>query len=396
MIRALTFTTLFPNSVQPAHGVFVRQRLQHLVATQDVGIRVVAPVPWYPPHAPGPEEYTRYRRVPAAEKVGPFDVTHPRYVVLPKVGMSAAPALMAASLLRTLRKVVAEGPRFDLIDAHYFYPDGVAAAWLAAKLGLPFVVTARGTDVNLIPRYAVPRRQILWAAEKAAAIITVCDALRGELLALGVTPSKVTTLRNGYDPLQFHPVDRGKARAELGVTGKTLLSVGLLIERKGHHIVIEALAKLPDVKLIVIGAGQMEQDLKERVRRLGLGERVRFEGAVEQARLKSYYSACDALVLASSREGMANVLLESIACGCPVVATNCWGTPEVIRSPEAGVLVDERSPEGFEQGIRRFFAAPPEREATLKYAGQFRWEPTSAGQFVIFNEVRERAARASS
>jgi glycosyltransferase involved in cell wall biosynthesis len=258
------------------------------------------------------------------------------------------------------------------------------------------VITARGTDINLIPKYAIPRRQILWAARKAAAIITVCDALRDELIALGVPGAKITTLRNGFDPKQFHPVDRAEARAALGIAGTTLLSVGLLIERKGHHIVIEALASLPGTSLVIVCSGGMDRELKSLAQRLGVGQRVRFEGAVEQARLKHYYSACDALVLASSREGMANVLIESIACGCPVIATNSWGTPEVIRSAEAGVLVDERSPAGFERGIRTLLAAPPNRGATLRYAEQFRWEPTSEGQFAIFDSVSKNAAIARS
>jgi glycosyltransferase involved in cell wall biosynthesis len=391
MLRVLTLTTLFPNSVQPSHGVFVRQRLQHLVATHAVDVRVVAPVPWYPRGLPGPPEYTRYRRIPDSEAVGPFKVAHPRYVVLPKIGMSAAPTLMAVSLLAAIRRIVTAEP-FDLIDAHYFYPDGVAAAWIAERLALPLVITARGTDINFIPKYAIPRRQILWAAHKASAIITVCDALRDELIELGATPAKITTLRNGFDPKQFHPEDRAAARAQLGVAGRTLLSVGLLIERKGHHIVIEALALLPDdVNLIIVGSGPMERELKALVRRLALDERVRFEGPVDHAKLKLYYSASDALLLASSREGMANVLIESIACGCPVVATDTWGTPEVIRAPEAGLLVGERSAAGFAKGIRQLFSAPPERSATLRYAEQFRWDPTSAGQFEIFNRVAEGA-----
>lgn len=395
MLRVLTLTSLFPNSAQPSHGVFVRQRLQHLVATQAVDVRVVAPVPWYPRHLPGPAEYTRYQRIPDSEPVGPFTVAHPRYVVLPKIGMSVAPTLMALSLLAAIRRIVAAEPRFDLIDAHYFYPDGVAAAWIAEKLGLPLVITARGTDINLIPQHAIPRRQILWAANRASAIITVCDALRDELIELGAEPTKITTLRNGFDPKQFHPEDRAAARAELGVAGRTLLSVGLLIERKGHHIVIEALAQLPDVKLVIVGAGGMERELKALVRRLALDDRVRFEGPVDQGKLRVYYSACDALVLASSREGMANVLIEAIACACPVVATDAWGTPEVIRSAEAGVLVAERSPAGFADGIRRLFSALPERSATLRYAEQFRWDPTSAGQFEIFKRVAGRTPAAA-
>jgi glycosyltransferase involved in cell wall biosynthesis len=390
MIKALTLTTLFPNSVQPTHGVFVRQRLQHLVGAHDVEVRVVAPVPWYPPFAPGPARYTRYRGVPDVETIGPFTVSHPRYVVLPKVGMSAAPALMAASILGCVRRLVTT-ERFDLIDAHYFYPDGVAAAWIADRVGLPLVITARGTDINLIPRHSVPRRQILWAAKKAAAIITVCDALRDEMIGMGVTPAKITTLRNGYDPGTFHAVDRIAARTALGFTGVTLLSVGHLIERKGHHIVLEALAGLPGFDLVIVGSGEMEAELRALARRLSLDARVRFEGTVEQSRLRQYYSAADALVLASSREGMANVLIEALACGCPVVATSFWGTPEVVRSRQAGVLVDERTPAGIADGIRRLFADLPERSETVRYSEQFRWEPTSVGQLKLFESIKYAA-----
>lgn len=396
MIRILTLTSLFPNAAQPAHGIFVRQRLKHLINSQDVGARVVAPVPWYPKWLPGPESYRRYCEVPNAEPDDGFDVVHPRYLVLPKIGMSAAPALMAASILSTVRRAALTEPRCHLVDAHYFYPDGVAAAWIADKLGLPLVITARGTDINLIPEYAIPRRQILWAAGRASAIIAVCDALRDEMIDLGVDAAKITTLRNGYDPAMFHAVDRDTARSELGISGRVLLSVGHLIERKGHHIAIGALAGIPDMSLVIVGTGPMEAVLREQVRRLGLDERVRFEGAVEQTRLKSYYSACDALVLASSREGMANVLIEAIACGCPVVATDSWGTPEVITSRDAGVLVAERTEEGFAVGIRDLFSRLPDRDETRRYGRSFLWDPTSQGQLNIFQKLVDDAERTSA
>jgi len=396
MIRILTLTSLFPNSVQRSHGIFVLQRLKHLVASRNVEACVVAPVPWYPAFVPGPDRYTIYREVPETDSRDGFEVSHPKYLVVPRIGMSIAPGLMAASILNAVYKIASSRQGFDLIDAHYFYPDGVAAAWIAQRLGLPVVITARGTDINLIPKYRIARRQILWAANQAAAIITVCDALRNEMVNLGVEPSKITTLRNGFDPDVFHPVDRDEARNDLGIQGRTLLSVGHLIERKGHGLIIDALAGLPDFNLVIVGSGPDEADLKNRVRRLGVEDRVRFEGTVEQTELKSYYSACDALALASSREGMANVLIESIACGCPVVATNSWGTPEVIGSPESGVLVDEWSSTGIAAGIRELFANLPARAETLKYADRFQWDPTSKGQYDIFRDIAERTAAAST
>ncbi len=178
-------------------------------------------------------------------------VHHPRYPVIPRVGMSLAPALLYAAMLPFLRRLLDRGLRVDAIDAHYVYPDGVAAVWLGQKLGLPVVVTARGTDVNLIPAHAVPRRLIRSAAAGAAALVAVSAALKTALTDLGVPAEKVTVLRNGVDITLFRPpADRQAARAALGLAGPTVISVGALVERKGHHLAIEALRDLPDWTLL--------------------------------------------------------------------------------------------------------------------------------------------------
>src|SRR5262249_50595678 len=160
-------------------------------------------------------------------------VDYPRYLVLPKIGMNVAPLLLFRAMDQAFRKLRAEGFRPDLIDAHYFYPDGVAAVWLARRYRLPVVVTSRGTDINLIPQYRPPRGMIQRAAAQADGLITVCEALRQGLIELGVPPAKIVTLRNGVDLQRFRPLDRAALRASLGLTRRTLASVGHLIERKG-------------------------------------------------------------------------------------------------------------------------------------------------------------------
>ena len=221
------------------------------------------------------------------------------------------------------------------------------------------MITARGTDLNLIPRYNLPRRMIQWAAGHAAGMITVCKALKDTLVDLGVAPQRIEVLRNGVDLELFRPGARPERRAELGLRGRTLLSVGFLVPRKAHDLAIAALPMLPDTDLLIAGEGPEEASLKALAARLGVAERVRFLGALPQARLRDYYGAADALVLASSREGWANVLLESMACGTPVVASNVWGTPEVVAAPEAGVLMAERTPQALAQAVRRCSPAIP-------------------------------------
>ena len=192
-IRTLTFTTLYPSETIPHHGIFVEQRLRHLLGSGEVETSVIAPVPWFPIKHPGMGEYALLASVPRRENRYGIDIAHPRFPRIPKIGMTVAPLLMALALRRTVAEHASKSP-FDLIDAHYFYPDGVAAAILGRWLDKPVVITARGTDVNLIPNYTIPRKLILWAAEQSSAMITVSDALNSRLVDLGADKSKVTTL----------------------------------------------------------------------------------------------------------------------------------------------------------------------------------------------------------
>jgi glycosyltransferase involved in cell wall biosynthesis len=385
-LRILTFSTLFPNPGQPVHGVFVESRLRHLLASGSVEARVVAPVPWVPLPSSRFGDWGRYAVVPACEERHGNRIWHPRYPVIPKVGMIPAPLLLYAWTRRLVRHLAAEAD-FDLIDAHYFYPDGVAAALIARELGKPLVITARGTDINLIPAHALPRMQIQWAARRAAGLITVCDALKRALIDLGVPEDKVRVLRNGVDLETFRPLDREASRAALGVSGWVLVSVGLLIERKGHGLIIDALRDLPGFSLIIVGAGPDRDALRARAHAAGVADRVRLLGELPQCRLPEVYSAADALVLASSREGWANVLLEAMACGTPVVASDVWGTKEAVTSAQAGVLMTERSAAGVADGVRRLFAALPDRAATRRHAERFSWEATSRGQHDLFGAI---------
>jgi glycosyltransferase involved in cell wall biosynthesis len=385
-ISILTTTSLFPNSRQPSHGIFVETRLRRLLSDGRVTARVLAPVPWAPPGLPGPE-MRKLRAIPDVEKRNGLDVDHPRYAVIPKIGMNLTPHTLYRAMRRRLRRLLDAGVKIDLIDAHYFYPDGVAAVWLGAEFNLPVVITARGTDINLIPEFARPRRLILEAAHKASAVITVCQALKDRLVELGAPASKITVLRNGVDLEIFHVKDRDALRSKLGVGGLVLASVGLLIERKGHHLVIEALAQVPDATLLLAGSGPDRQKLEELATRLGVKDRVRFLGSVDQNALCEVYNCADISILASSREGWANVLLESMACGTPVLGTAVWGTPEVIASPDAGLLLKNRDAESIVSGIGQLRRAMPDRAATRRFAERFDWQSTTDGQVAIFRSM---------
>jgi teichuronic acid biosynthesis glycosyltransferase TuaC len=236
-MKLLTFSSLFPNTVKPSHGIFVETRLRYLLASGKVESKVVAPVPWFPSSNPRFGDYARFLQGAASESATAS--TSP----IPLPGDSEgrhdgmAPWLMAQACKKEIGRIIDEGYDFDAIDAHYFYPDGVAAVMLGKYFNKPVVITARGTDINLIPQYALPRK-MMWAASNAAGMITVCNALREEMIGLGISGERIVALRNGVDLQRFQPMDRAAARAGLGIDGFTLMSVGVLDPRKAHELCV--------------------------------------------------------------------------------------------------------------------------------------------------------------
>lgn len=379
MLKLLVFASLYPSAALPRHGIFTENRIRSLVASGEVEVRVVCPTPWFPALPGAGGRYAAYARVPERDLRHGIEVHYPRFPVIPKIGAALTPLLLARALDRPLRRLIAGGFDFDLLDAYYFYPDGVAAARLARRLGKPLMITAYGNDISFHPESPLERRMIVSAGRQAARMTAVCQALRSAMIDLGMDGSRIDVVLHGVDLDLFQPpADRAGLRARLGATRRTLLSVGHLIERKGNHVTVAALPAMPEAELWIVGDGEEEQPLRALAARLGVADRVRFVGHVDQRQLPEYYGAADALVLASSREGIANVLMEAMACGTPVLATRVWGSPEVVTSSAAGVLIEERSPESLAAAYRELFANYPDRAATRRHAEHFSWERTTA------------------
>jgi len=383
MIRLLTFTNLYPSDTRPRHGIFVEQRLRRLVETGRVGACVIAPVPRRP--------WERADREPqAAERYG-IPVRYCPFPSVPGVTTVLHPQLMARSGLRAAEALRSSHGDFDVIDAQFLYPDGVAGVHLGMRMRRPVVLTARGSDVNVALGERIAGRSIRWAAERAAAIIAVSSALRDVMVERGLPAERITVIRNGVDLDLFRPGDRAALRAELGLAHPTLVSVGNLVEEKGHDLVLRALAQLPDVRLVVIGRGPLGRQLRALAHELGVAERVSWLDPVSQSLLARWYSAADLTVLASTREGMPNVLLESLACGTPVVATAVGGCREIITEPVAGRLVHDRSPETLAAACRELLAVPPDREAVRRFGERFGWAQPIADQLALLERVAGRA-----
>ena len=391
IMRILTFTTLYPNQIQQNHGLFVEQRLSSFLNYQaNYLAKVIAPVPWFPWRSSRFGQYSKYAAIPPHETRKGIDIVHPRFFHIPRMSMSISPFLLAMSSMRAIRRLLASGWKFDVIDAHYFYPDGVAAALLARHFKKPLVITARGSDVNVFPAYRIPRRMIQWAARESAAIIAVSESLRQSLVDLGVSANAVTNIGNGVNLDLFKPLDKNEARANLRIpdNSRLIISVGNLVELKGHELLIRAMREIPaDVVLTILGEGPLKSEYRKLIADLGMMDRVSLAGSVPQELLPQYYSAADALVHASSNEGIANVWLEALACGTGVVTSAVGGAPEIISNDFVGHLIPERTPAAIAEAVTAYLAKTVSKKEIRNYARRFSWEMSSAQQADVFERV---------
>lgn len=388
-MRVLVFSSLYPNQVSPQLGLFVQRRAE-AVAGCGVEMQVVAPVPYFPRVLPV-QRWKRYADVPARERVGTLAVTHPRYLHGPGPGMYVQAANLAAATsghLRALRRQF----DFQLLDAHYIYPDGVAAVRLARSMGIPCVLTARGSDINLLPQHRLVRRQISQALRHADALVAVSGALADRMRELGAPSERLHVIPNGIERRHFHYGEQSAARERLRIytDEKMLLSVGNLNELKGHALVLDAISRLQArgirASYHVFGEGEERPRLEAQIAALGLGDRVVLHGNLRNERLRPWYQAASLFVLASSREGWPNVLNEALACGAPCVATAVGGVPEILQHGHNGLLV-ERSVESIAGGIEAGLARRWDRSLLAREASRTSWSDVAARLVEMFTRL---------
>ncbi len=369
-LRILSIATLFPDAARPNFGLFVERSLRALAQQPGIALTVVAPVGLPPFPLSLHPRYRALRSLPRTETWNGIAVHRPHFPLIPRHGARFNPALVARAVLSAVR-----GAAFDVVDAQFFYPDGPAAMRVAAALGLPFSVKARGADISHFGHAAATKAQLLAAADGAAGLLAVSEAMRRDMAAIGIDPGKVAIHYTGIDGERFRPGDRAAARAALGIgTDPVIATVGALIPRKGQALVIEALPMLPEVHYWLAGAGEEEGRYRALAERLGVAGRVHMMGPVANADLPTLYRAADAVVMPSVSEGLANAWVEALACGTPIVISDAGGAAELVASPAAGRIV-ERTPDAIAAAVRAILAAPTgQAEVAASLAGRFDWD----------------------
>lgn len=396
--RIVVLSSLFPSAVQPGAGLFVRERMFRV--GRELPLAVVAPTPWFPLQSLLRRFKPGFRPgAPAHETQQGHEVWFPRFVSVPGVFKGLDGLAMALAAWPRLARLKREG-RLDLIDAHFAYPDGYAATLLGRWLGVPVTITLRGTEQRQARDPALAPK-LRAALERATQVFAVSESLRQVALGLGIAADKVQVVGNGVDLARFSPLPRAEARAALGLAADVpvLVSVGGLCERKGFHRVIERLPALrerfPGLVYLVVGGpgpeGDLGPQLRAQVAAAGLDEAVRFLGALPPEALRGPLSAADVFVLATRNEGWANVFLEAMACGLPVVTTAVGGNAEVVCRAELGHVVPFGDGQALESAIADALARDWDADTIRRYAAANTWDRRVAELVAVFRTLHRGA-----
>jgi glycosyltransferase involved in cell wall biosynthesis len=392
-MKVLVFTHLFPNTKSPTLGVFIKERMLHFSKINGCEIKVVAPVPYFPPININ-KRWFYFSQIPKKEMVQGVEVYHPRYFQTPKVGMSFYGLSMYPSALKKAKQIRKQFD-FDLIDAHWVYPDSFAAVLLSRFFKKPLIVSARGGDINLYSKDFLIKKLIVYTLNNAKRVIAVSNALKSAMVDLGITESKIIVIPNGVDIKKFHAVEKEKSRRFLNIPldKKIILTVASLRKIKGLSLLIEAISEIihevkkSDVMLLIIGEGEERKSIARQIARLKLKGHVKLLGAKAHETLFQWYSAADIFCLPSSTEGWPNVIFESLACGTPVVASSVGGVPEIIISDDYGTLVKERTGKAFASAIIKALDRKWDPDKMIEYAKRNTWVQVAQNVKDLFETV---------
>ncbi|GMN02775.1 glycosyltransferase [Erythrobacter sp. MTPC3] len=382
MKHVLAISTLYPNPVNPRFGTFVARSLEALAARGDWRVTVINPI-GIPPVAVG--RYKALSQLDDTARENGITVHRPRFTLIPKVGARRNAAAIAKAVLPLAQSIDARHP-VDIVDAQFFFPDGPAAAQIAAALDKPLSIKARGSDITYWGKQESAAGQIREAAQAATGLLSVSEALKQDMAEMGLPKEKITVHYTGLDRDRFRPLDHTQLRSQitsalefkLPDNAPLLLCVGALIERKGQAFVIEALPDIPGARLVLVGKGEDEDKLRNLTRDKGVADRVHFAGSIDHDLLPLLLSAADVMVLPTANEGLANAWVESLACGTPVVTGDVGGAREVITSDVAGRLLPDLSARSVADAVTAVLNAPPRRIDVAAFAERFSWENNAA------------------
>lgn len=385
-MKVLVITNLFPNSQEPTRGIFNFQ--QCLSLSKLCEIKVIAPLPWSP-FARLFKRGAAFAKVPDHEVINGIEVYHPRYFMIPKVGRSLYGVYLFLSLYRKV-KFIQKVFNFDVAYVPWVYPDGVACQWICSRLKKPIIIAALGSDINMYLRYYFRRSMIVRALNHADGVVAVSNSLKSKMVMCGVSQKLVNVIPNGVNDALFNVKDKLKCRVTLGLdpASKIILFAGNLVPVKGIQYLIDAFLALQEnvagMKLVIVGDGPLKNELISSSRKIG--NSIVFVGRQPHHLMPLWMNACDIFCLPSINEGCPNVLLEAMACGAYIVASNVGGIPDIVDSDATGILVPPGEAGLLRQALERALSKVVSKNNTRATVTQ-NWDDNALQLYSIFQTV---------
>jgi len=398
-MNLIVLSHMYPNRSFSNSGIFVQEQVNALRKKIDGDITVISPVPWAPKILWFRDKWKKYGQVEKQRAEGRVNCCFPRFFCLPGGLFFPLQGFFVYLSARRLIKRLINGPNGQtVLHAHMVLPDGLAAILLKKKFQLPVVCTAHGSDVNIYP-FANPlnmrlTRLVLVGVDAVAA---VSNNLKEAIEKLTGAVKDASVIHNGVDLNKFKPISKEHAKEVLGVApnDKIVLFTGNLIKLKCVDILIKAFCRLKKnlpqerLKLFLIGDGPQKNNLASLARILKLEDDVIFLGEKPHEEIPRWLNLADVFVLPSASEGFPTIIVEAMACGVPIVATNIGGVPEAISDGNTGILTAPNDVDSMIKAIARCimdeeFVGSIKKQAIEK-AKEFNWD-TNAGAYTNLYE----------
>jgi glycosyltransferase involved in cell wall biosynthesis len=388
MLRIAVVTAHFPSSAQPTHGRPAFETLR--VVSETCAVKVFYPHAVYPSLLrPRSRIYTG---LDASYSLPGVEVDYYDYPAVPVISRPFNGQLAAHALLPHVR---AFAP--DLVFSYFLYPDGYAALKIGQALKVPVVAMGVGSDVHSIhDRFSAMRTRAL--LRNADFLLAISDDLRKRMVAMGAPPEKTRTLVSGCDLSVFHPMDRLAARRQLQIdpASEAVVYIGRMDVRKGLRELVEAAVRLhpalPNLHVYLIGAGSDRPIVEAAIQAGNAASYVHALPECSFDEVAVWMTAASLVTLPSYMEGCPNVVLEALACGRPVVATNVGGIPELMPPhlvDRCGRLVPARDPAALAEALASALDQSWDADAIAAVAGRG-WRTVAAELLEILEPLVSR------
>lgn len=391
MSKILIISHLFNNNIEQQKAPFVSDQVKWL--SELVELKVIAPILWYP--------FSRYSKrwgklmdIKKRELHGNVEVSHPRYLAIP-IRISATIAAFFYSLSVGVNILqIREKFEFDIIHAHFAYPDGITSVVMGKIFHTPVILTVHGSDINEYLKIRELRFIITYILNNVKHVIAVSESLKQKIIEMGIDENKITVIPNGYDPKLFKIIDQNYSRTKLNLphNKKILLFIGTLTEIKGLNYLIKAMKDViqyeKNVLLIIVGEGYEKEQYKLLTKNNNLEDYIEFVGSKKHSEIPLWLNACDLFVLPSINEGFGVVLIEAAACGKPVVASNVGGIPEA-SNPIARKLIPPKDSKELAKSILEMLNSEFDPVKIIAMNEKFKYDLITKNLIGIYETVKE-------